>query len=70
MNVYNRATGWGAFATIALLAAVLALDVWLMHKLPFLQRGLGYAMLQVVMVGLLLKAIWLIFKGGRPSAKD
>ena len=70
MNVYNRATGWGAFITLVLLAGVLVLDVWLMDKLPTLQHGLPYAVLQVAMVGLLLKLIWLIFRGGRPSAKD
>ncbi len=70
MNVYNRATGWGTFTTLALLAGVLVLDVWLMDKLPALQHGLAYAMLQVVMAGVLLKLIRLIFKGGPPSVKE
>ncbi|MDP8989215.1 MAG: hypothetical protein M3N41_03945 [Acidobacteriota bacterium] len=64
MNVYNRATGWGTFTTIVLLAAVLALDVWLMDKLPILQHGMPYVILQAVMVGLLLKLIRLIFRRG------
>ncbi len=62
MNVYNRATGWGTFTTLALLAGVLILDVWLMDKLPIVRHG--YAMLQVVMVGALLGLILLIFRGG------
>jgi hypothetical protein len=70
MNVYNRATGWGTFTTLALLAGVLVLDVWLMGKLPFLRHGLGYIMLQLAMVGVLLKALRLIFRGGSPSPKD
>jgi hypothetical protein len=70
MNVYNRATGWGTFVTLVLLAGVLALDVWLMDKLPILQRGVGYATLQIVMVGVLIGVLRLIFKGGSPSAKD
>ena len=70
MNVYNRATGWGTLTTLALLAGVLVLDVWLMGKLPFLRHGLGYVALQIGMVGLLLKALRLIFRGGSPPAKD
>lgn len=70
MNVYNRATGWGTFTTLVLLAGVLALDVWLMDKLPILQHGLGYAMLQIGMVGLLLTVLRLIFRGGSPSTRD
>ena len=62
MNVYTRATGWGTFVTLVLFAGVLVLDVWLMDKLPILQHSLGYAMLQIVMVGVLLKALRLIFK--------
>jgi len=31
MNVYNRATGWGTFITIALLAGVLALGLRLLR---------------------------------------
>ena len=68
MNVYNKATGWGTFVTLLLLTGVLILDVWLMGKLPNLRHGVGYAMLQVGMVGLLLKALHLIFRGGAPSA--
>ena len=64
MNVYNRATGWGAFVTLLLLAGVLVLDVWLMDKVPILEHGLGYAMLQIGMVGVLLTALRLIFRGG------
>ena len=41
MNVYNRATGWGALVTLALLAGVLVLDIWLMDKLPILQHPSG-----------------------------
>ena len=48
MNVYNRATGWGTFATLLLLAGVLVLGVWLMDKLPILRHGVGYAMLQIL----------------------
>jgi len=70
VNVYNRATGWGAFTTLLLLAGVLVLDVWLMGKLPILQHGLGYAILQIGMVGLLLGAIRMIFGARSPSAKD
>ena len=70
MNVYNKATGWGTFATLVLLAGVLVLDVWLMGKLPMLQHGLGYLVLQIVMVGVLLKLLRLIFGGGSPPAKD
>jgi hypothetical protein len=70
MNVYNRATWWGSFTTLALLAGVLVLDVYLMDKLPILRHGLGYAMLQVVMVGVLLKLIRMIFKGGKASVKN
>jgi hypothetical protein len=70
MNVYNRATGWGTFVTLLLLAGALVLDVWLMDELPMLQHGLGYVALQIVMVAVLLKALRLIFRGGSPSAKD
>jgi len=68
MNVYNRATWWGTFTTLLLLGGVLVLDIWLMDKLPILRHGLGYAMLQVGMVGVLLGLIRLIFRDG-PSAK-
>jgi hypothetical protein len=68
MNVYNRATWWGTFTTLLLLGGVLVLDIWLMNKLPILRHGMGYAMLQVGMVGVLLGLIRLIFRGG-PSAK-
>jgi len=70
MNVYTRATGWGTFIALVLLAGVLVLDVWLMGELPILQHGLGYLMLQIGMVGVLLKALHLIFRGGSRSAKD
>jgi hypothetical protein len=70
MNVYNKATGWGTLTTLALLAGVLVLDVWLMGKLPTLQHGLGYALLQIGMVGVLLTVLRLIFRSGSPSAKD
>lgn len=70
MNVYNNATGWGTLITLVLLAGVLVLDVWLMGKLPILRHGLGYAMLQIGLVGVLLKVLRLIFRGGSPSAKD
>jgi hypothetical protein len=69
MNVYNKATGWGTLVTLALLAGVLVLDVWLIDKLPMLQHGVGYATLQIVMVGVLIGVLRLIFKGGSPSAK-
>ena len=70
MNVYNKATGWGTFITLALLAGVLVLDVWLMDELPILRHGLGYAMLQIGMVAVLLKALHLIFRRGSRSVKD
>jgi hypothetical protein len=70
MNVYNRATGWGTFATLALFAGMLVLDIWLMNELPILRHGLAYAMLQIAMVALLLKALRLVFRGGSPSSKD
>jgi hypothetical protein len=70
VNVYNNVTGWGAFTTLVLLAGVLVLDVWLMGKLSILRHGLGYAMLQIGMVGVLLTALRLIFGGRSPSAKD
>jgi len=69
MNVYNKATGWGTLVTLALLAGVLVLDVWLIDKLPMLQHGVGYATLQIVMVGVLIGVLRLIFKGVSPSAK-
>ena len=70
MNVYNRATGWGTFVTLVLFAAVMVLDIWLMEKLPSLQHGLKYALLQISMVGVLLKGLWLIFGGGSSSTPD
>jgi len=70
MNVYNKATGRGTFATLVLLAGVLALDAWLMDELPILQHGLAYAMLQIAMVAILVKVLRLIFRGGSPPAKD
>ena len=70
MNVYNRATGWGTFATLLLLASVLVLDVWLMDKLPILRHGLGYAMLQICMVAVLLRVLRLIFRSGSPPHKN
>ena len=63
-NVYNKATGWGTFLTLVLLVGILVLDVWLMGMLPILQRGLGYALLQLGMLGLFLTALRLIFRGG------
>jgi hypothetical protein len=70
MNVYNRATGWGTFATLVVLAGVLVLDVWLMDRLPILQHGLGYAVLQIIIVGVLIKVLRLVFRGRSPSPKD
>ena len=70
MNVYNRATGWGAVTTLALLAGVLVLDLLLMDKLPILRHGLGYALLQVGMIVTLITALRLIFRGGSTSAKE
>jgi hypothetical protein len=70
MNAYNRATGWGTFATLFLLAGMLVLDVWLMDKLPVLQHGLGYAMLQICIVGILLGVLRLIFRSGSPPQKN
>jgi hypothetical protein len=70
VNVYTKATGWGTLATLALLAGMLVLDVWLMGKLPILQRGLGYAMLQIGIVALLLTVLRLIFRRRSTSGKD
>jgi len=70
MNVYTRATFWGTFVTLVLLAGVLALDIWLMTELPSLQHGFGYAVLHLGMLGLFLKLLRLMFKGGPPSSKD
>lgn len=70
MNVYNRATGWGTFVTLVALAAVLVLDVWLLDRLPILQHGVGYAVLQIVMVGVLIKVLRLVFRGRSRSPKD
>lgn len=64
MNVYNRATGWGTFLTLVLLAGMLVLDVWLMGMLPILQHGLGYAVLQLGLLGVFLMGLRLIFRGG------
>jgi len=64
MNVYNRATGWGTFLTLVLLAGMLVLDVWLMGIFPILQHGLGYAVLQLGLLGVFLIALRLIFRGG------
>jgi putative heme iron utilization protein len=63
-NVYNKATGWGTFLTLILLAGILVLDVWLMSMLPVLQHGLGYAVLQLGLLGVFLMALRLIFRGG------
>ena len=63
MNVYNRATGWGTFLTLVLLAGMLVLDVWLMGMLPILQHGLGYAVLQLGLLGVFLMGLRLIFRG-------
>jgi hypothetical protein len=70
MNVYNRATAWGTFVTIVLLAGMLGLDVWLMDKLPVLQHGLAYITLQILVVALFVKMLRVIFKGGSRSAKS
>jgi hypothetical protein len=70
MNVYNRATGWGAFVTLLLLAAVLVLDVWLMGRLPVLRHGVGYAMLHIGLLAVFLTLLRLIFRGGSPSARN
>ena len=70
MNVYNRATGWGTLITLVLLAGVLVLDVWLMDKLPILQHGSGYTLLQIAMVAILVTLIRLIFRSGPPSLKS
>ena len=64
MNAYNRATGWGTFLTLVLLAGMLVLDVWLMGMLPILQHGLGYAVLQLGLLGVFLMGLRLIFRGG------
>jgi hypothetical protein len=64
MNVYNRATGWGTFLTLVLLAGMLVLDVWLMGMLPTLQHGLRYAVLQLGLLGVFLIVLRLIFRGG------
>jgi hypothetical protein len=70
VNVYTKATGWGTLTTLALLAGMLVLDVWLMGKLPILRRGLGYAMLQIGIVALLLTVLRLIFRRRSTSGKD
>ena len=70
MNVYSRATGRGAFATLVLFAGILVLDIWLMDKLPILRHGLAYGMVQIAMVALLLKVLQSVFSGGSPSSKD
>ena len=70
MNVYNKATAWGTFATVVLFAGMLVLDIWFMDELPILQHGPGYAMLQITMVALLLKVLRWIFRGGSPSSED
>jgi len=63
MNAYNRATGWGTLLTLVLLAGMLVLDVWLMGMLPILQHGLGYAVLQLGLLGVFLMGLRLIFRG-------
>ena len=70
MNVYSRATGWGTFITLLLLAGVLVLDVWLMSLLPVLHHGVPYLLLQICMVALVLMVLRLIFRGGSPSVKN
>ena len=70
MNVYNRATGWGTFLALVLLAAVLVLDVWLMGEIPVLQHGVPYILLQIAMLAVLLTALRLIFRGGSTSARN
>ena len=65
MNVYTRATLGGTFVTLVLLAGILALDMWLMSKFPDLQHGLGYILLQIAMLGVFLKVLYLIFNGRR-----
>jgi hypothetical protein len=70
VNVYTKATGWGTLTTLALLAGMLVLDVWLMGKLPILRGGLGYAMLQIGIVALLLTVLRLIFRRRSTSGKD
>lgn len=69
MNVYNRATGWGTFLTLVLLAGMLVLDVWLMGRYPALQHGLGYVVLQLGLLGVFLAALRLIFRGGSRRAR-
>ena len=64
MNVYNRATGWGTFVALLVLAGTLVLDIWLLDKLPVLRHGFGYAVLQLGMVGLLITVLRVIFRGG------
>ena len=64
MNVYNRATGWGTFLTLVLLAGMLVLDMWMMGTYPTLQHGLGYAVLQLGLLGVFLLALRVIFRGG------
>jgi len=66
----DRATGWGTFITLALLAGVLVLDVWLMAVLPILQHGLGYALLQIGMVAVLLTVLCRLFRAGSPSSRS
>jgi hypothetical protein len=70
MNVYNRATGWGTFITLLLLAGVLVLDVWLMNLLPVLQHGVPYLLLQIGMVALVLTVLRLIFRSPRTPAEE
>ena len=70
MNVYTKTTGWGTAITLALLTAVLILDVWLMSLMPNLQYGLKYVVLQLAMVALLLKVLQLIFGRRSRSSVD
>jgi len=70
MNVYNNATGRGTLITLVLLAGALVLDVWLMNEIPILRHGLAYGMLQMGLVGLLLKALHLIFRRRSSSLKN
>jgi hypothetical protein len=70
VNVYTRATFGGTAVTLVLLAAVIALDVLLMAKVPLLRHGFGYGVLFVTSIAFLLKLLRLIFDRGRRPEGD
>jgi hypothetical protein len=65
MNVYNRATGWGTFVALVLMAAFLSAEVWLLNWV----HGFNAIVLHLLVVVLFVATLRFIFDGRRKPGR-